>query len=100
MWEDRVPHWFDSISFGEIVKTDGNFESNKREAESTGYTYEEIAKIENAFEWGWDDKFGQETDDDGYLGLMAVVDVLADIHGIDLTTREETKKLFIKQPQL
>lgn len=28
---------------------------------------------------------------------VAVVDVLADIHGIDLSTKEDAKKLFIKQ---
>ncbi len=31
-----------------------------------------------------------------FNGLMAVVDVLADIHGINLEAKEEAKKLFIK----
>lgn len=32
-----------------------------------------------------------------FAGLMAVVDVLADIHGIDLASAEVAKSLFVKQ---
>lgn len=58
--------------------------------ESTGYTVDELAKIEYAFETC------SQVGDKMFNGLMAVVDVLADIHKIDLTTREESKKLFVK----
>lgn len=63
-----------------------------KEIEATGYSVEEIRMIEAAFEH----IPGHGEDTDGYNGLMSVVDVLADIHGIDLSVREETKKLFVK----
>lgn len=58
------------------------------EIESTGYTILELSNIEKAFE--------TNKSTDGFLGLMAVVDVLAEIHGIDLTVKEEAKLLFVK----
>jgi hypothetical protein len=64
----------------------------KIEIESTGYTWKELAKIEFAFETA---EFGASNDDYIFNGLMAVVDVLAEIHKIDLTTVKETKELFV-----
>jgi len=56
---------------------------------SVGYTQDQIYKIEHAFE-------AAPMYDDWVLnGLMAVVDVLAEIHEIDLTTVKETKELFV-----
>lgn len=52
-----------------------------------GYTFEEVFEIERAFEKGAQTIFES---------LMAVVDVLAEIHNIDLTAKEEAKKLFVK----
>lgn len=63
------------------------------ECETTGYSVYELALIEKAFEGAEE---GKSDDEWMFNGLMAVVDVLADIHGIDLTVREETKKLFVK----
>lgn len=60
---------------------------------ASGYTIEELARIENAFELAPE---GNNGDEAMFNGLMAVVDVLADIHGIDLKQKEETKKLFVK----
>lgn len=58
---------------------------------STGYSASELTRIENAFE-----SVEQEYDDRMFSGLMAVVDVLAEIHGIDLTEKESAKALFVK----
>jgi hypothetical protein len=71
---------------------------------ATGYCYKELARIELAFE---NEKYEYEDDDTSekielgiqkamFSGLMAVVDVLAEIHGIDLTAKEEAKKLFVR----
>jgi len=69
------------------------------ESKAIGYNAKEIRKIEYAFELRGDDYDEKNTDESIFRGLMAVVDVLAEIHGIDLTIREETKKMFIK-PEL
>jgi len=76
------------------------------EIESTGYTVEEISKIEAAFEFGYtgelvDDFMTIETslmgDPDGFKGLMLVVDCLMKIHECeDNTLEESTKKRFVK----
>jgi hypothetical protein len=69
----------------------------KRQIDATGYTWQELARIEKAFEFHDTDSFDPEDADEAmFNGLMAVVDVLADIHGIDLTVREEAKALFVK----
>lgn len=65
----------------------------RREIEATGYSWQELARIEFAFEtaeYGYDEAAE-------FAGLMAVVDVLADIHGIDLATAEVAKGLFVKE---
>ena len=64
---------------------------NSTQAEATGYTIYQLNAIERAFE-GVDEL----ATDRMFLGLMAVVDVLAEIHGIDLKQREEAKLLFVK----
>jgi hypothetical protein len=66
----------------------------KEQIDSTGYTWQELARIEKAFEYqGYTIKGRDEA---MFCGLMAVVDVLADIHNIDLKVREEVKTLFVK----
>jgi hypothetical protein len=65
-----------------------------KQIEATGYCIEEIARIEFAFERS--DR-GASEEEWNFNGLMAVVDVLAEIHGIDLTAKEEAKKLFVKE---
>lgn len=69
----------------------------------TGYTVDELRQIEQAFENApgkpdGDGLFDGKTTDPVWMfnGLMAVVDVLAEIHGIDLKQREEAKLLFTK----
>lgn len=61
---------------------------------STGYTPKEIEKIEYAFEYVVD--FDDYADDDILCRLLSVVDVLAEIHGIDLQTKESAKLQFVK----
>lgn len=65
---------------------------------STGYSAYELHLIEYAFEEAENPKQNKFIDNDEWMfnGLMAVVDVLAEIHGIDLTQREEAKLLFVK----
>lgn len=69
-----------------------NYEGKaKEQIDSTGYTVEELARIEYAFETA------SEEGDYMYNGLMAVVDVLADIHNVDLSSKEVSKELFKKE---
>jgi len=75
----------------------GDEQEALKEIESTGYSLSDIIKIEKAFEGA---NYGEGNDEWMLNGLFAVVDVLAEIHGIDLTIREETKKLFNKELQL
>lgn len=73
---------------------------SKEQLDSTGYTYEELARIEYAFETAtkkgyW---FRREHDKEKslYKSLMAVVEVLADIHKLDKQEAEQSKLLFVK----
>lgn len=61
--------------------------------ESSGYSIDELARIEFAFETS--DR-GNSKDEHMFNGLVAIVDVLAEIHGIDLEQKEEAKALFVK----
>ena len=63
---------------------------------STGYTFDEIWEIEKAFEKERRCSDVTDTDQLMFNGLMSVVDVLAEIHGIDLKQREQAKLLFQK----
>lgn len=66
----------------------------KKQIDITGYDWRELAKIEKAFESVC--RFFSSEDEIMFNGLMAVVDVLADIHGIDLSQKEQAKLLFQK----
>ncbi len=61
---------------------------------ATGYSIKEIDLIERAFESTFEWKY---TDDEMFNGLMAVVDQLALIHKVDLSTKESAKLQFVKQ---
>jgi hypothetical protein len=89
---ERMPVWIDPVWLGYVDRHHRSFERAKSEAESTGYTIDEIARIEEAFEYA--DRHGQ--DRDGYNGLMAVVSVLAEIHGVSLEEKERAQMLFVK----
>lgn len=59
----------------------------------TGYSPLELGKIEFAFE---EADYGNDENEWMFNGLMAVVDVLAEIHGISLESKESAKALFVK----
>jgi hypothetical protein len=69
----------------------------------TGYTPGELMRIERAFE-GFGVLSNSEykrwiklpKTDKQFEALMRVVDVLADIHNVDLTSKEVAKQLFVK----
>lgn len=75
-------------------------DADQRSAElklKTGYSPEELNQIENAF-MGWlIDDITIVRIDDIFLGLMRTVDVLAEIHGIDISATQSAKQLFEKQ---
>jgi hypothetical protein len=93
--------WFQRIRAGQVKF--GDPEMGERHINLTGYTIKEIDAIERAFESvckvtsGGQELRDPDIDYEGYLGLMAVCDVLAFIHNIDLSTRESAKLLFVKQ---
>jgi hypothetical protein len=66
--------------------------------EKSGYTKLELARIEWAFETAPRNCNINDIKNDEWMfnGLMAVVDVLADIHGISLEEKEVAKTLFVK----
>lgn len=70
----------------------------KKELLSTGYSLDETLLIERAFEStrliGCDDN-GDNGDMDGYLGLMAVVDTLMEIHEATKEEAQQAKELFV-----
>lgn len=66
----------------------------KKQIKETGYSFDEIWSIEKVFEHAR--SWGDDQDEAMFKGLMAVVDVLASIHGVDLSIKEEAKKLFLK----
>lgn len=71
----------------------------KKQIEASGYSLDELMRIEKAFESLNFDRDSDQWNSDNHMyeGLMAVVDVLADIHGIDdLKSKEEAKLLFVK----
>lgn len=79
----------------------------KRQIDASGYSWEELALIERTFEKHnpledqryneIDDTTDQEIEEKSmFNGLMSVVSVLAEIHGVDLETTAEAKKLFVK----
>ena len=70
-----------------------------KEVNCTGYSAEEVRYIERAFEGR--DIYTQDLrdfsdDPDGYKGLMAVVDVLIEIHEGTEEEAKQAKELFIK----
>ena len=97
-WMRIDPLW------GRVFQTDSSTRCQKMNAfayhgaakdqiDSTGYTVSELASIEYAFETA---KRGRCDDEWMFNGLMAVVEVLADIHGISLEKKQEAKAMFVK----
>lgn len=93
------PVWFDAIWIDEVLSSKIT-PKIKEQYESTGYTGSELARIEYAFEHceAGDSDDGYDSLDPEYMfnGLMAVLDVLAEIHGISLQQKESAKLMFVK----
>lgn len=74
----------------QFIDEESYYGDAKLEIDSTGYHYTDLARIEKAFESNY------VGDDPMFSALCAVVDVLAEIHGVDLTVKENAKLLFVK----
>lgn len=104
-WGNACPRWQDVFSTRGngaqcISVTDYRGEA-KRQIDATEYAWQELARIEKAFENATSIHYAArqrytpaEIDADQYNGLMAVVDVLCEIEGIADST--EYKALFAK----
>jgi hypothetical protein len=103
-WADGTMTAWDSVfttSYGkQKFLPDRYVDEAKEQIDSTGYTVDELAKVEFAFEThtkiDWCDRkhFTQERlMADQFNGLMAVVDVLMEIEGMDKTVNDY-RKLF------
>lgn len=90
-WYDQF-EWMNECDPIEPIWCKVSVESDKQ-IKPTGYTRDQIRSIENAF---MGHGYGEEMSIDNFDSLMRTVDRLAEIHNIDLTTREEYKKLFVK----
>ncbi len=86
-WNKDYNSWYSSLGLSQIS---GQEDFNHPDIIKTGYTPQELIKIEYAFERS--DRRGDQM----FNGLMAVVDVLADIHNISLEEKKEAKALFVK----
>ncbi|KAA5545017.1 hypothetical protein [Adhaeribacter rhizoryzae] len=67
--------------------------SAKEQIDATGYSWQELALIEAAFESA---PKNTTPDERMFNGLMAVVDVLGQIHDLNEETKQATKELFLK----
>jgi hypothetical protein len=65
----------------------------KVQIDATGYTWQELAALEYAFERA---PTGNTSEDHTFNSLMAVVDVLYQIHQLDESTKTAVKSLFVK----
>ena len=92
VWERDSPNWY----WGLIRRIDENYYNKGLEQiANTGYSVSEITKIERAFESVCDRPYTY-IDEDGFLGLMAVVDALMIIHEANEEEVKEAKSLFVK----
>jgi hypothetical protein len=64
----------------------------KAQIDATGYTWQELARIEYAFERA---PRGKTSEDHRFNGLMAVLDELCRIHELDENTKRAAKQLFV-----
>lgn len=83
---EEAKEWYYGYGTLKVLETDLTLK--------TGYSHIELGLIERAFESSLD--IGIKPDERMFNGLMAVVEVLSEIHGIDLTQKEEAKKMFVK----
>jgi hypothetical protein len=67
--------------------------SAKEQIDATGYSWPELALMEAAFESAPKHTTGDER---MFRGLMAVIDVLGQLHGLNEEAKHATKALFVK----
>lgn len=101
MWDKEYASWWEVIQRENLrIHNDIQLPQGLVQIASTGYCIDEIMRIESAFENVSLPELqeGVWCKDDGYMlrGLFAVVDVLAEIHGIDLQQKESAKLMFVK----
>lgn len=93
--DDLFPLWFSAIK--NCIKDEKDFLVNEamvNELIYTGYSVDEIYKIEEAFEDVWED---DDCKDYMFKGLMQVIDILDQIHeNTDTQVTTETKNKFQK----
>lgn len=98
--DNRYPSWIncfvtDSNDGSQTIKPEAYRGGAKQEIDQTGYKWQELAKIEYAFETA---PKGSSDEDWMFNGLMAVIDVLDEIHqNTDTETTNATKQRFICQ---
>lgn len=108
MWEKNTPMWddvfcVDYIDYKTGIRSQSLYPQNyhgssKIQIDSTGYTWQQLSQIEKAFETAPCQRNAKSYDEEWmFNGLMAVVDVLAEIHNVDLSTRESAKAMFVKE---
>jgi len=79
-----------------IYTPETTIESANEELSHISYTIEQIDLIEKTFEKNASNQ-RYTPNPDYFEALMNVVDVLAEIHGVDLETKKEAKSLFVKE---
>lgn len=91
-WDEKCSNWwhvFFTAGNNQAIRKNNYVGDAKKEIDSTGYKLENLAKIEKAFE-------SVVNDEDGFKGLMAVVEVLSEIHEADQEKTELSKLEFVK----
>jgi hypothetical protein len=87
--------YFDNAQWARAILEGKEDKGGFEEIKTTGYSIEELILIENAFElYPRSPVF--DYDQDGYKGLMSVVDCLMQIHEADQLECDEAKQLFIR----
>lgn len=101
--QQLTPVWglvFITGSDGPVQNPEAYIGNCKLQIDASGYSWQDLARIEVAFEraahYDGNGKLLNAPDEAMFDGLMAVTNVLAEIHGINLEERESAKLLFNK----
>lgn len=96
VWVKGSPYWADvfiTALGGQTIYPEKYIDESKKQIDSTGYTWQELAKIEYAFEMS---SKGNNNDDWMFNGLLAVYDVLCKIHEVSKDEVTKGELVFIK----
>lgn len=93
-WGVNYPLWqlVFSTGYEQRINSNAYVGDAKKQIDSTGYTWQELAKIEYAFETA---NKGNSSDDWILNGLLAVYDVLCEVHEVE-KKEEDAKLIFVK----